>query len=71
LAFFNLIPIPPLDGSRVVEWFLPDTARNSYRYIARYGFVILIGATWMIPGLFGAYLAMTVVPIFGLLTGAQ
>jgi Zn-dependent protease len=71
LAFFNLIPIPPLDGSRVVQWFLPDTARNTYSSIARYGFVILIGATWMIPGLFGAYLAVTVVPIFGLLTGAK
>jgi Zn-dependent protease len=71
LAFFNLIPIPPLDGSRVVEWFLPDTARNTNSSIARYGFVILIGVTWMIPGLFNAYLAVTVVPIFGLLTGGQ
>jgi Zn-dependent protease len=69
LAFFNLIPIPPLDGSRVVQWFLPDTARNSYRSIERYGFVILIGATWVFPGLLGTYLARTVVPIFGLLTG--
>ncbi len=71
LAFFNLIPIPPLDGSRVVQWFLPDGARNSYRSIARYGFIILIGATYMLPGLFGAYLAVTVGPIFALLTGAQ
>jgi Zn-dependent protease len=71
LAFFNLIPIPPLDGSRVVQWFLPATARNRYHSLARYGFVILIGATWMIPGLFGTYLAATVVPVFGLLTGAR
>jgi Zn-dependent protease len=71
LAFFNLIPIPPLDGSRVVQWFLPDAARNAYRSIARYGFVILIGATWMLPGLFSAYLAVTVGPIFALLTGGQ
>jgi Zn-dependent protease len=71
LAFFNLLPIPPLDGSRVVQWFLPDSARNTYHSIARYGFVILIGATWVLPGLFNAYLAVTVVPIFALLTGAQ
>jgi len=71
LAFFNLIPIPPLDGSRVVQWFLPETTRNTYQSIARYGFVILIGATWVFPGLLGAYLAVTVVPIFGLLTGVQ
>jgi Zn-dependent protease len=71
LAFFNLIPIPPLDGSRVVQWFLSDSARNTYRSIARYGFVILIAATWMLPGLFSAYLAVTVAPIFALLTGGQ
>jgi Zn-dependent protease len=71
LAFFNLLPIPPLDGSRVVQWFLPETARNTYRSIERYGFFILIGATYMLPGLFGAYLAVTVAPLFALLTGAQ
>jgi Zn-dependent protease len=69
LAFFNLIPIPPLDGSRVVQYFLPDTARVRYRSIERYGFILLIGATWVFPGLFGTYLTLTVVPIFGLLTG--
>jgi Zn-dependent protease len=71
LAFFNLLPIPPLDGSRVVQWFLPDSTRNSYRSMERYGFFILIGATWMLPGLFNAYLAVTVVPLFALLTGVQ
>ncbi len=71
LAFFNLIPIPPLDGSRVVQWFLPSAARNTYSSIERYGFIILIGATWVLPGLFGAYLAVTVGPIFSVLTGAQ
>jgi hypothetical protein len=50
---------------------LPKTTRNAYQSIARYGFVILIGATWMFPGLLNAYLAVTVVPIFGLLTGVQ
>jgi Zn-dependent protease len=71
LAFFNLLPIPPLDGSRVVQWFLPDTARNAYRSIARYGFFILIGATYLLPGLFGAYLAVTVAPLFALLAGVH
>jgi Zn-dependent protease len=71
LAFFNLIPVPPLDGSRVIQWFLPESARNAYDSIARYGFFILIGATWILPGLFNAYLARTVVPLFALLTGVQ
>ena len=30
LAFFNLIPIPPLDGSRVMYWLLPDKAAALY-----------------------------------------
>ena len=71
LTFFNLLPIPPLDGSRVVQWFLPDSARNTYRAIERYGFVILIAATWMLPGLLNAYMAVTVVPLLTLLTGAR
>jgi Zn-dependent protease len=71
LASFNLLPIPPLDGSRVVQWFLPDSARNAYDSIARYGFFILMAATWILPGLFNGYLAATVVPLFALLTGVQ
>lgn len=42
LAVFNLIPIPPLDGSRVISIFLPDKAVNFiYRY-ERYSFFIVI-----------------------------
>ncbi len=42
LAVFNLIPIPPLDGSRVVSIFLPDKAVNFiYRY-ERYTFLLVI-----------------------------
>ena len=41
-AVFNLIPIPPLDGSRVVSFFLPYKLSYYYNYIERYGFLILI-----------------------------
>lgn len=42
LAVFNLIPIPPLDGSRVLSIFLPDKAVNFiYRY-ERYSFFLVI-----------------------------
>lgn len=42
LAIFNLIPIPPLDGSRVVMGLLP--AKLSYQYIQleRFGFIIIV-----------------------------
>lgn len=44
LAVFNLVPIPPLDGSKVLFAFLPPTewARNLAFTLERYGFFILI-----------------------------
>jgi len=41
-AVFNLIPIPPLDGSRIVSYFLPPRLYHQYNYLERYGFIILI-----------------------------
>ncbi len=41
LAFFNLIPIPPLDGSKILMGFLPDKAAMQYMSLERYGFLIL------------------------------
>lgn len=42
LAFFNLMPIPPLDGSHVVSSLLPREAAIRYESIGRYGMIILI-----------------------------
>lgn len=43
LGVFNLIPLPPLDGSKIVEAFLPYEAARKYESIAQYSFFILIG----------------------------
>lgn len=43
LGFFNLIPIPPLDGSRILLGFLSDRAAEKYMRIERYGFIIIFG----------------------------
>jgi Zn-dependent protease len=43
LAIFNLVPLPPLDGSHVVEWALPNGMGHRYmRAIAPYGGLILL-----------------------------
>ncbi|MBQ3115263.1 MAG: site-2 protease family protein [Clostridia bacterium] len=42
LAMFNLIPIPPLDGSKILFVLLPDRYYSKLMYIERYGFIILI-----------------------------
>ncbi|MGH2752581.1 MAG: site-2 protease family protein [Actinomycetota bacterium] len=43
LAVFNLIPLPPLDGSRLLTIFLPPKRHNIIFFLDRYGFLILLG----------------------------
>ena len=43
LAFFNLIPVPPLDGSRIVAGLLPRDAAIAYDRVGRFGVFIVIG----------------------------
>jgi Zn-dependent protease len=50
LIVFNVLPIPPLDGSMVLYHFLPAGARDSYRQLGQYGFLILMGL--MFTGMF-------------------
>ena len=48
LAVFNLIPVPPLDGSHVLRHFLPDSARMVYD---RIGIFALLALVYLAPGL--------------------
>ncbi len=47
LGVFNLIPIPPLDGSRIVSGLLPKDLAYQYALIEPYGFLILILFLWL------------------------
>jgi len=42
LGAFNLIPIPPLDGSKILMSFLPEEAQNNFARLEPYGFFILV-----------------------------
>ena len=42
LAVFNMLPIPPLDGHRVVGYFLPAALRQRYYQFGAYGMVVLL-----------------------------
>jgi Zn-dependent protease len=47
LALFNLIPIPPLDGSRLVAATLPTQMAVAYLSIERFGFIIIFGLMYL------------------------
>ena len=42
LCIFNFLPIPPLDGSRILAGILPPELARSYASIEKYGFILLI-----------------------------
>ena len=56
LAMFNLIPIPPLDGSHLFKYLLPRELRNGYEMLGRTGagFIILI-IVINVPGLWNIF----------------
>lgn len=49
LAFFNLLPIPPLDGSHVLFHMLPARLRPGYRRLGRVGILILMAVVFLLP----------------------
>src|SRR5437764_7868085 len=51
LAIFNLFPIPPLDGSKILYSILPDSAASGIDALERFGFMLLFIAVF--TGVFG------------------
>ena len=65
LGVFNLIPLPPLDGSKILAGFLPPKLAWQYLQIERYGFIILI--LLVMTGVFGKFLNAIVGPVYSML----
>ncbi len=73
LAFFNLIPIPPLDGSKLISPFLKGESRRIYNTLQAYSLPILMIVLYVVPTVFrvdplGWYFDLTVDNVYDLLT---
>ena len=49
LMFFNLIPLPPLDGSKLILPFLSDSARQGYYRVQYYAMPVFLGVLYLLP----------------------
>ncbi|NCY25326.1 MAG: site-2 protease family protein [Alphaproteobacteria bacterium] len=76
LASFNMLPIPPLDGGRVVTALLPYALARPYAGLERYGLFIVLGLLFVLPRIspeldvMGWALRHVVAPVFSLLLRA-
>ncbi len=66
LGVFNLLPVPPLDGSHVMAHLLPGELATRYRELGRYGILVLLGL-FFLPGAMEVLLA----PVWALMDGAD
>ena len=49
LAIFNMLPIPPLDGSRILLSVMPGVLARPYVKLERFGLIILLGLVFLVP----------------------
>jgi Zn-dependent protease len=67
LAVLNLVPIPPLDGSRVIYWILPDRYAAVYYRLEPFGLFIILAL--LASGALGWIIGPIIKPILALLLG--
>ena len=71
LATFNLIPIPPLDGSAIIERFLPATWWPGWLRLRQYSLAILFVILFLLPGNYLSHLFNFSLNLWGQLWGAR
>lgn len=69
LAFFNLIPIPPLDGSKILFAILPGELVYRLRPLEQFGFLILMGVVFFAPQVLQAVIVEPALALLTLLVG--
>jgi Zn-dependent protease len=74
LAVFNMLPIPPLDGGRIVTGLLPYRLAVRYAALERFGILIVIGLLFLLPAVagqlnfdMGFMQNLLAIPIYGLI----
>lgn len=67
LCFFNLVPIPPLDGHHLVKGFIARISPSFYMAYQRYGQIALILLLFLVPGFIGALSFLSNLVISGVL----
>ena len=67
LAVFNLIPIPPLDGSKILAMCLPEPLRRQFARLERFGMIIIIFL--LLTNLLDRLLSFFLTPMFNILLG--
>lgn len=67
LAVFNLIPVPPLDGSKILAMCLPAKLRTPYARLERFGMIIIIFL--LLTNLLDKLLSFFLTPMFDILLG--
>ncbi len=56
LGIFNLVPIPPLDGSKIFSMLLPERQAASFMSIGNMGFILVLGFLYLFGGVLGTLL---------------
>lgn len=64
LLFFNLLPVPPLDGSHIFKYLLPGRLRQAYVSLGMFGFFILLIIFFSVQGVFGVVKYVVAVVLF-------
>lgn len=57
---FNMLPIPPLDGSRVLYALAPDWARRGMEWIEQYGIILVFAVVLLFSSVIGAFMGAAI-----------